>query len=104
MEDLTEIPEKMTRAEFEDLYNRAVSSVPGRSTTILLSVKEASVRLRLGKTTVYALAREREISTVRIGAKILFPAAEIEAYIKRRTVPAKRQFTATKAWTRRGIK
>jgi excisionase family DNA binding protein len=48
--------------------------------------------LRLGRNAVYALAREREISSVRIGAKVLFLEAEVEAFIRRKTVPAKRNF------------
>ena len=63
-----------------------------KATPTLLTVREVQVRLRLGRTAVYELAKKREITTVKIGAKVLFPEAEVEAFIRRKTVPAKRNF------------
>jgi len=53
--------------------------------------------IRVSKNTLYRLAREREITTVKIGAKVLFPEAEVEAFIRRKTVPAKRNFFGSKS-------
>jgi len=45
MEDMTEITEKMTAAEFEELYNRAVSRVRGHERQVLLESLEAMIRV-----------------------------------------------------------
>lgn len=68
-----------------------------KATPTLLTAREVQARLRLGRNAVYALAREREISSVRIGAKVLFLEAEVEAFIRRNTVPAKRNFFGSKS-------
>jgi hypothetical protein len=44
MEDMTEIPEKMTRSEFEELYNRAVLRVRGHERQAVLESLEAMIR------------------------------------------------------------
>jgi excisionase family DNA binding protein len=63
-----------------------------KATPTLLTAREVQVRLRLGRNSVYELAKKREITTVKIGAKVLFPQDEVEAFIRRKTVPAKRNF------------
>ena len=63
-----------------------------KATPTLLTVREVQVRLRLGRNSVYELAKKREITTVKIGAKVLFLEAEVEAFIRRKTVPAKREY------------
>jgi excisionase family DNA binding protein len=63
-----------------------------KATPMLLTAREVRVRLRLGRNSVYELAKKREITTVKIGAKVLFPQDEVEAFIRRKTVPAKRNF------------
>ena len=63
-----------------------------KATPMLLTAREVQARLRLGRNSVYELAKKRQISSVRIGAKVLFLETEVEAYVKRCTVPAKRQF------------
>ena len=44
MEDLTEIPEKMTAVEFEKLYNRAASWVLTRERQAVQDSLEATIR------------------------------------------------------------
>jgi len=63
-----------------------------KATPTLLTVREVQVRLRLGRNSVYELAKKREITTVKIGAKVLFLEAEVEAFIRRNTVPARREY------------
>ena len=60
--------------------------------TILLTAREVQSRLRLGRKAVYALARERKLSSAKIGTRLVFKEAEVEAYVKRLMLPAKRQF------------
>lgn len=60
--------------------------------TALMTPREVQARLRIGRNAVYALAKDREISSVRIGSKVLFLEAEVEAFVRRNTVPAKRNF------------
>jgi len=63
-----------------------------KATPTLLTAREVQARLRVGRNAVYELARNREITTVKIGTKILFPKDEVEAFVRRSTVPAKRNF------------
>jgi excisionase family DNA binding protein len=63
-----------------------------KATPTLLTAREVQARLRMGRNSVYELAKKREITTVKIGAKVLFPEAEVEAFIRRNTIPAKRNF------------
>jgi len=68
-----------------------------KATPTLLTAREVQARLRLGRNSVYELAKKREITTVKIGAKVLFPQDEVEAFIRRNTVPAKRNFFGSKS-------
>jgi len=63
-----------------------------KATPTLLTAREVQARLRLGRNLVYKLAKKREITTVKIGTKVFFPQDEVEAFIRRNTVPAKRNF------------
>ena len=58
----------------------------------LLTAKEVQAILRVGRNSVYELARRREIGHVRVGTKILFPRDAVEEYLKRNAVPAKKNF------------
>lgn len=50
---------------------------------VLLDVKEAAARLRLGRTTVFELIKEGAIASVRIGRSRRIPAGELDAYVAR---------------------
>jgi excisionase family DNA binding protein len=63
-----------------------------KATPMLLTAREVQARLRLGRNSVYDLAKKREITTVKIGMKVLFPQDEVDAFIRRNTVPAKKNF------------
>ena len=63
-----------------------------KATPTLLTAREVQARLRLGRNSVYDLAKKREITTVKIGMKVLFPQDEVDAFIRRNTVPAKKNF------------
>jgi excisionase family DNA binding protein len=49
----------------------------------LLTVEEAARRLSLGRTTLYALLKEGQITSVRIGRLRRIPAEALTAYITR---------------------
>ncbi len=63
-----------------------------KPTPVYLTAREAQAKLRIGRNTIYDLARRREITYIRIGTKILFPEEELEAFIRKNTVPAKKNF------------
>jgi excisionase family DNA binding protein len=69
-----------------------------KATPMLLTAREVQARLRIGRNAVYALARDREISSIRIGVKLLFSEAEVEAYVRRHTIPAKRNFFGARSF------
>jgi excisionase family DNA binding protein len=46
----------------------------------LLTVKEAALRLSIGRTTMYALLKDGQIASVRIGRLRRIPAEELTAY------------------------
>jgi len=60
--------------------------------TELLTAQEVRKILRLGKNTIYDLARARKIEYVRVGSKLLFPKEAVEKFIRDHTVPASRNF------------
>lgn len=63
-----------------------------KATPTLLTAREVQARLRVGRNSVYELAKKREITTVKIGSRVFFPQDEVEAFVRRNTVPAKRNF------------
>jgi len=48
----------------------------------LLTVKEASERLRISKTKLYDLIRSNQLATVKIGSRRLIPAAALAALLQ----------------------
>jgi excisionase family DNA binding protein len=52
---------------------------------LLLSVREAAQELGLGRDSTYALVREGRLRTVRVGARVLVPRAELDAFVARET-------------------
>ena len=63
-----------------------------KASPVFLTAREAQVKLRIGRNMIYDLARRREITYIRIGARILFPEEELESFIRKNTVPAKKNF------------
>ena len=52
---------------------------------LLLRIPEAAERLRLGRSTVYELIAAQEIRTIHVGRAVRIPAAELVAFVERRT-------------------
>jgi Helix-turn-helix domain len=50
---------------------------------LLLTRAEALAALRIGETTLHWLARTRKLNPIRIGARVLFSAAEVERLASR---------------------
>jgi excisionase family DNA binding protein len=50
---------------------------------LLLSVREAAKELGLGRDSTYSLIRAGRIRSVRVGARVLVPRAELEAFCAR---------------------
>ncbi|WUO44137.1 helix-turn-helix domain-containing protein [Streptomyces sp. NBC_00285] len=48
----------------------------------LLTVKEASEKLRISKWTLYQLIRSRRLATIQIGRRRLIPAAAVQALVQ----------------------
>lgn len=63
-----------------------------KASPVYLTAREAQARLRIGHNMIYDLARRREITYIRVGGKFLFPEEEVEAFIRKNTVPAKKNF------------
>ncbi len=63
-----------------------------KATPVFLTAREAKAKLHVSLNMVYELARRREITYIRIGVKLLFPEDELEAFIRKNTVPAKKNF------------
>ncbi|HEY2773386.1 MAG TPA: helix-turn-helix domain-containing protein [Candidatus Binatia bacterium] len=59
----------------------------------LLTVREAAEMLGLKPSTMYALAYERRIATVKIGRALRFKTSELEKLVKRSERPALRSFS-----------
>lgn len=57
---------------------------PDANPPLLLTLEEAAARLRIHRSTLYALLREgRGPRTVRINSRLLFRPADIEAFVER---------------------
>ncbi|MBC7349627.1 MAG: helix-turn-helix domain-containing protein [Candidatus Aminicenantes bacterium] len=65
---------------------------PETSLPELLTAQEARKILRVGKNTIYDLARGRKLEYIKIGGKILFQREAIEKFIRQHTIPAARNF------------
>ena len=60
---------------------------------ILLTIREAQKEYNLGRDFLRGLIRDRKIPVVPLGArKVLLPREGIEAFIRAKTIQAKRQF------------
>ena len=59
-----------------------------RSERLLLTVPEAAWRLGLSRATVYELVAAREISVIKVGRATRIPAAELVAWVERRSTLA----------------
>jgi len=55
----------------------------------LLTAKDVMARLNVSRTTLWRLVKNREVDAIRIGKQLRFERRDIEAYIRKRTVPAK---------------
>jgi excisionase family DNA binding protein len=55
----------------------------------LMTPKEVCARLSISRTTLWRLAKAREISSIKIGRQVRFERSSVEAFIKKRTLPAK---------------
>ena len=57
---------------------------------LLLTPEEAAKVLRVGRTTVYALMKSRELRAVHIGRSCRISQAEVERYVRRLEAPPAR--------------
>ena len=55
----------------------------------LLTAKDVMARLNVSRTTLWRLVKNREVDAIRIGKQLRFERRDIEAYIRKHTVPAK---------------
>jgi excisionase family DNA binding protein len=58
------------------------------SRAVLLTVPEVSERLKTSQWTIYKLLRERQLESIKIGARRLIPLDALEAFIDARREPA----------------
>ncbi|MGH3428525.1 MAG: helix-turn-helix domain-containing protein [Pseudonocardiaceae bacterium] len=58
-------------------------AMPGEPQLILLTVEEAAQRLAIGRTTMYALLKQGEITSLRLGRLRRIPAEALTAYTGR---------------------
>lgn len=56
----------------------------------LMTPKEVIARLAISRTTLWRLAKARELASIRIGRQVRFERASVEAFIRKRTLPAKK--------------
>ncbi|MFF4595271.1 excisionase family DNA-binding protein [Amycolatopsis sp. NPDC001319] len=60
-------------------------SATGHQTRILLTVEEAAEQLSIGRTTMFALIKAGDITTVRVGRLRRVPATAVADYVDRLT-------------------
>ncbi|WP_408997194.1 helix-turn-helix domain-containing protein [Streptomyces europaeiscabiei] len=56
-------------------------AIPGGEDTLLLTVREAYMRLRISKWKLYDLLRSKQLEMVKIGRRTLIPLRSVEAFI-----------------------
>ncbi|WP_405970898.1 helix-turn-helix domain-containing protein [Streptomyces sp. NBC_00988] len=56
-------------------------AIPGGEDTLLLTVREAYMRLRISKWKLYDLLRSKQLEMVKIGRRTLIPLRSVEAYV-----------------------
>ncbi|MFF5363157.1 helix-turn-helix domain-containing protein [Streptomyces scabiei] len=62
--------------------NEAIKrAIPGGEDTLLLTVREAYMRLRISKWKLYDLLRSGQLASIKIGRRTMIPFRSIEAYI-----------------------
>ena len=59
------------------------SRTPGDPRPLLVSVEQATRLLGVGRTTLYHLVRQGQVTPVKIGRAVRFPVAEIEQFVAR---------------------
>ncbi|MFI6168925.1 helix-turn-helix domain-containing protein [Nocardia sp. NPDC051052] len=61
-----------------------VDNKPSTTTNVadLLTVTEAHTRLRISKWSLYRLIHERELTTVKVGARRFVPVSEVERFVR----------------------
>ncbi|MEU5046836.1 helix-turn-helix domain-containing protein [Streptomyces griseorubiginosus] len=58
-------------------------AIPGGEDTLLLTVREAYMRLRISKWKLYDLLRSHQLEMVKIGRRTLIPLLSVENYIRK---------------------
>ncbi|MDC2958164.1 helix-turn-helix domain-containing protein [Streptomyces gilvifuscus] len=58
-------------------------AIPGGEDTLLLTVREAYMRLRISKWKLYDLLRSHQLEMVKIGRRTLIPLRSVESYIRK---------------------
>jgi excisionase family DNA binding protein len=61
----------------------------------LLTAREAQSELRISQTMFYALVWRGQISSIRIGKKLLFRKEWVEEFLRRNTRPARAPFVSS---------
>ncbi|MEU6225032.1 helix-turn-helix domain-containing protein [Streptomyces sp. NPDC047042] len=56
-------------------------AIPGGEDTLLLTVREAYMRLRISKWKLYDLLRSEQLERIKVGRRTLISLKSIEAYI-----------------------
>jgi excisionase family DNA binding protein len=56
----------------------------------LLSISDVMGYLHIGRTTLYRLTKSRRIGLIKVGKKLYFTQAHVEAFIRKNTSPAKK--------------
>ncbi len=63
------------------------------STRNLIDVKDAARMLGLARSTLYEWARFRRVPHIRLGDRLLFDPADLQAFVQRRRVPSFEDFS-----------
>lgn len=59
-------------------------AIPGGEDTLLLTVREAYMRLKISKWKLYDLLRSHQLEKIKIGRRTLIPFRSVEAFILKR--------------------
>jgi excisionase family DNA binding protein len=58
-------------------------AIPGGEDTLLLTVREAYMRLRISKWKLYDLLRSKQLEMVKIGRRTLIPLRSVDAFVRK---------------------
>lgn len=58
-------------------------ATPGGEDTLLLTVREAYMRLRISKWKLYDLLRSKQLEMVKIGRRTLIPLRSVDAFVRK---------------------